>query len=532
MLKKLLSFVFAVAFALPCLADSSDVRAGTGFEIDSAPSGAVVVIDGVKRGTTPLAVQDLAPGEHFLVLSKEGYWDRKSAFVLKDGTKLVMLLELKKATGRVSILPVPVKNGNGEDRPDAQRPFRPVVYVDGQKTGPGLQELQEGVHTIRVRAFGWIDETRTVVVERGSAQKLAIEMTPAPFELGKTRTSRERFNPLNPGLLGSALISFEVSAPGYGRVTAMDIDGRQVFSAAVGPFNDWEQSVAWNGKDDAGRPLRDGEYVVRIEAEETAAGGGAVARQEGSLRLVIDASIDIRPASLLAGIGGLLFAPDARLLPAKSFQIDAGFLSGRPLGAAAYFGPPPFAFGFRASPSDGWELAAAAGVLPDASGGAAAGGSASVRKTAFGRTSSDALAGAYALRLGFIPSGAPAPFGGPSGVEAAFALEWSPFEDAPVSFVATPSLLWTGPDGLPSSLLPRAALSAGASFRAASFTAGLSARSELILDGGVRPGATLAGAEFRFFPEPSVLVFSATAGGWFDGSSAGAFGGFGFGVLY
>jgi hypothetical protein len=42
-------------------------------QIDSRPSGASVTINGNPRGTTPLTINDLAPGEYRILMSMTGY---------------------------------------------------------------------------------------------------------------------------------------------------------------------------------------------------------------------------------------------------------------------------------------------------------------------------------------------------------------------------------------------------------------------------------------------------------------------------
>ena len=44
-----------------------------GLSVDSRPSGAAVTINGTARGTTPLAIDDLAPGEYRILLAMPGY---------------------------------------------------------------------------------------------------------------------------------------------------------------------------------------------------------------------------------------------------------------------------------------------------------------------------------------------------------------------------------------------------------------------------------------------------------------------------
>jgi PEGA domain len=56
-----------------------------GLEVRSTPAGATVTVDGQRRGTTPLTLNDLAPGAHKLLLSFEGYLDNASEVTTKAG---------------------------------------------------------------------------------------------------------------------------------------------------------------------------------------------------------------------------------------------------------------------------------------------------------------------------------------------------------------------------------------------------------------------------------------------------------------
>lgn len=56
-----------------------------GLEIRSTPAGAVVTVDGQRRGNTPITISDLAPGAHKVLVSQEGYLDNSSDVTLKAG---------------------------------------------------------------------------------------------------------------------------------------------------------------------------------------------------------------------------------------------------------------------------------------------------------------------------------------------------------------------------------------------------------------------------------------------------------------
>ena len=53
--------------------------------ITSTPSAAIVVVDGERRGTTPLVLPDLPEGEHKVTLQKAGYLDNQRAVQVRAG---------------------------------------------------------------------------------------------------------------------------------------------------------------------------------------------------------------------------------------------------------------------------------------------------------------------------------------------------------------------------------------------------------------------------------------------------------------
>ena len=55
---------------------SANLSAATGsINVKSTPSGAMIVLDGTARGTTPANLRGIAVGGHTLVLKKSGYND-------------------------------------------------------------------------------------------------------------------------------------------------------------------------------------------------------------------------------------------------------------------------------------------------------------------------------------------------------------------------------------------------------------------------------------------------------------------------
>ena len=96
--------------------------APSGLKVSSVPSGAKVVVDGQERGITPLVVSPLEPGEHQVVVAKEGYKTVTGNVTVHKGAtdSLTIRLEASKpvppaapvaaASGRAS--PSPALNGS------------------------------------------------------------------------------------------------------------------------------------------------------------------------------------------------------------------------------------------------------------------------------------------------------------------------------------------------------------------------------------------------------------------------------------
>ncbi|HCM28302.1 MAG TPA: hypothetical protein DIC34_17525 [Treponema sp.] len=502
--------------ALSAGADRLATEEGEGFEVRSSPSGASVFVDGIRRGKTPLSIDDLAPGEHRLVLMKEGYETRSLSFNLKAGVRMIAFLELEATTGLVRF--------SASKATETARPFMPVFLIDGEAMSGSSARLGEGPHRIRARAFGFMDEERAVVVERNRVTELAFALKPAPFGVRALRLERRRVNPANPGLLGESVLVFEASGPGMATVKALDRNGALLLSLSVGPFETWTQRMSIVARNEDGTPWADGTYELRLEAESVPWDGEDSVIRTGAVSLAVDSSAIIRPATSSSGVGGLLFAPETTTLPAASFQMELGILGLEPYGNSSG-GDPAFAASLRFAPSDGWELAAAALVAQGNDGSSVEFG-ASVRRAFLKAGGAIPLRSAFSLRYGTLSVDGRSAFGLARGVEAAFPVELG----AAGPFVLlTPSASWT----TAADEVPSAALSAGFGWRGRSWTAAFSGRTDFDLFSGALPGpeAAILGLELKLYPPPSVLVFSAFGGAWLEGGKAGAFAGAGFGIL-
>jgi hypothetical protein len=71
----------------------------------------------------------------------------------------------------------------------------------------------------------------------------------------------------NPAL-GSAEVRFAMIRPGAVRLQVFDLSGRRVRDLLRGSFGAGQHGITWDGRDDGGRPVAGGVYLVHLKGEE------------------------------------------------------------------------------------------------------------------------------------------------------------------------------------------------------------------------------------------------------------------------
>jgi len=508
--------------------------AGRGLVIRSNPTGAKVFIDDIDRGETPLQLSDLGAGTYDIRLEKDGCISRWLRLTLRSGSGVDVFLELEAATGRV-LLDIQRAPGSPSE---TSLPLAPEIFVEGRHYQAELLELPAGFRNIHIRAFGWEPLTATLYVETGSFSELALILRPAVFSVGSASISRIRFNPANSGVLGAAFINFEVSAPGGGTFSVYDGKWNKIVSSALGPFNNRQQSIAWNGRNENGDILPDGSYTVIVEVISIPWDDSDPVKDGFVMELAIDSSSVISPLTFSSGKSGFLFAPLPSALPAGSFQLEGSLLGGS-LVSNDPWESISFSLAFRISPVKKLELSAALNPTVHFNENAELGVSggvkwvfidkddASRRQTAHRHFPFGAAAGAV---FSWTGNTALTPFGMACGIELFFPLELG--LGKLFSLSVSPAALWTGPDGFPLEPIPRLLISGGLLMRLDYLSAGFSIRSEFDFNADPLPPFILVGGEIKIFPPPSSFVFSLIGGMWRRGNSMGGFGGVGIGMIY
>jgi serine/threonine-protein kinase len=117
--------------------------------IDSTPQGAQVELDGNSDPSwvTPVALTNLQPGQHSVIVSKPGYASETRSVAVASGARAAAIVHLSQLTAMLVVK---------SDPPGAN------VYVDSHDIGaktPAQVSVSKGQHLILVRKEGYLDET-------------------------------------------------------------------------------------------------------------------------------------------------------------------------------------------------------------------------------------------------------------------------------------------------------------------------------------------------------------------------------------
>ncbi len=147
--------------------------------ISSEPAGANVFVNDEPRGKTPAVVENLAPGSYALRVEMAGYAVATQAVCVSAAEEQSVTFPLLRNVGVLEVTTAP---------PGVQ------ILVDGHDRGatqPGdsegvsamlrMDDLQAGVHRVRLVAKGFFPLDRTVTIERGGTAILK-ELLKRKFE--------------------------------------------------------------------------------------------------------------------------------------------------------------------------------------------------------------------------------------------------------------------------------------------------------------------------------------------------------------
>jgi hypothetical protein len=154
--------------------------------VRSTPAGAEVLVNGVRRGVTPLVLRDLPMGTHTVVLTRSGYARAEHRVVITDARpsrslEARLVAETESGAPAPPVLtprspPVQATSGTlvVESRPPGAR-----VIVDGRDMGETpltLETMAPGDYAVRIEREGYQPVTATIRVVAGERARVAASL--------------------------------------------------------------------------------------------------------------------------------------------------------------------------------------------------------------------------------------------------------------------------------------------------------------------------------------------------------------------
>ncbi|TVQ23682.1 MAG: PEGA domain-containing protein [Spirochaetaceae bacterium] len=310
-----------------------DVRPG--LMIRTSPVGAVVFVNGRRQGRSPMRLE-LPSGRYQIYTERDGYRPAQVIVSYTAGTRQEVSLELQEITGRLRI--------------DVQpREARVTTGFRQLQTGT-TQELRVGTYPLNISAFGYEPVEQTVVVQENRTSTLSITLKPAEFRVRSVSPRTTHFSPDDPGRLGSGSVGVFVSAAGRGEYHVTDASGLKVAGPVPVFFSQASTTLAWDGRDQSGRPVPDGRYRFVLTAEDGT---------RETITLTADSSISRRLRPVFGSAAGTLFSPLPATFPNGTNQIA---LTGFAHGSGGMFTAPMLA-SFRLGVGHRQEIVFAAGGI-------------------------------------------------------------------------------------------------------------------------------------------------------------------------
>jgi hypothetical protein len=142
----------------------------------SEPSGAVVYVDSRRRGTTPLTIEDIEPGEHSVRTEHPGYSPLRRTVYVREAGNTPEEFRMARNSGILQL---------------TTRPAGVRVFVDGKFAGTTtnragstgvisepfvVDPLSEGNHTVQLSKKGYADKTVSVQIAIDQVESETVEL--------------------------------------------------------------------------------------------------------------------------------------------------------------------------------------------------------------------------------------------------------------------------------------------------------------------------------------------------------------------
>jgi hypothetical protein len=152
--------------------------------VRSTPAGADVIINGERRGVTPLALRELPYGEYLIAVSRAGYSTQQHQVTL-TAARPSQSLEISLAGGAglsggsVTSSTIAAPGATVGSLLIESRPVGAKVYIDGRAAGITpimLERLAPGAHAVRLELSGYNAWTTTAGVVPGEMTRLSASL--------------------------------------------------------------------------------------------------------------------------------------------------------------------------------------------------------------------------------------------------------------------------------------------------------------------------------------------------------------------
>ena len=188
--------------------------------INSKPSGALILLDGKEAGTTPQTITDLTTGKHLVEASMEGYEHWSENIEVIAGKEYSMTAALQEKTGSIDI---------------RSEPLNATILVNGKETGSTpetIKDLKPGMHQVEVRMDGFENWNNNVEVASGKERKLTVTL--------QQSTCSVNINSKPP----DAMILIDNSERGTTPQTIKDLSsGTHKIEIKMTGYEDWNESI-------------------------------------------------------------------------------------------------------------------------------------------------------------------------------------------------------------------------------------------------------------------------------------------------
>lgn len=133
--------------------------------IVTVPESAVVIFDGAVKGKTPVAISDIVPGKHTILLKKKGHFAKKATVNVIGGSENELTFELAKPV-HLSISSEPA----GAAVKMNKKEVGTTPFMDGK--------LKPGMYDVTITLSGYKEEQHTVTLGSGERDSMHVTLMP------------------------------------------------------------------------------------------------------------------------------------------------------------------------------------------------------------------------------------------------------------------------------------------------------------------------------------------------------------------